>query len=180
MNTKQQILDTAREWMNQHGYPSFNLRKLVPILGKSYGNITYHFPKQVNLIKDLYEIYQASLNKIREEVNWDEVDVLLELSRKAFRIQCDFLFFQRDYVEICRSYPDLAATIQSDNHSRIKAYRDYLSKLSDKSEAELDMIMQISGYSRAFFFMERGDEIAGGGDLESEYIKMNQYLASKL
>ena len=52
-DTKQKILDTARELFNERGYNAVSLKDIADALNISKGNLTYHFRKKEELMEAL-------------------------------------------------------------------------------------------------------------------------------
>lgn len=52
-NTRQRILDTARNMFNKYGYNGVSLRDIAGELNISKGNLTYYFAKKEDIIEEL-------------------------------------------------------------------------------------------------------------------------------
>jgi AcrR family transcriptional regulator len=61
MQTRNQILNTSRLLFNENGVMNVTLRQVAKALGKSYGNITYHFPTKEDVLTALFEEMNAEL-----------------------------------------------------------------------------------------------------------------------
>ena len=52
-DTRQKILDSARELFNVHGYNGVSLQDIADAVGISKGNLTYHFSKKEEIMEEL-------------------------------------------------------------------------------------------------------------------------------
>lgn len=52
-DTRQKILDSARELFNVHGYNGISLQDIADTVGISKGNLTYHFSKKEEIMEEL-------------------------------------------------------------------------------------------------------------------------------
>ncbi|HEY1046766.1 MAG TPA: TetR/AcrR family transcriptional regulator, partial [Bacteroidia bacterium] len=81
MDTKQLIKSKALELLNKEGVRNITLRDVAAALGKSYGNITYHYANKENLLEALYFDMLLELNLISAGLK--PGNNLLELILKA-------------------------------------------------------------------------------------------------
>ena len=59
-DTRQKILDSARELFNVHGYNGVSLQDIADTVGISKGNLTYHFSKKEEIMEELLSESQPS------------------------------------------------------------------------------------------------------------------------
>ncbi len=55
MDTRRHIITTARTMFNRYGYKNVSMRAIAAELGISVGNLTYHFPKKLDLVQGLLQ-----------------------------------------------------------------------------------------------------------------------------
>lgn len=81
-NTRQAILDTARELFNQRGYNGVSLQDIAGALGISKGNLSYHFQKKENIIEALIAESADTLPTILPQT-MEELDLMFLDIQKA-------------------------------------------------------------------------------------------------
>ena len=59
-DTRQRILDSARELFRVHGYNGVSLQDIADTVGISKGNLTYHFSKKEEIMEELLSENQPS------------------------------------------------------------------------------------------------------------------------
>lgn len=62
--TKKDIILTARDLFNIHGYNSISMRDIANELGISVGNLTYYFKKKEDLIEEVVEYKHKNYKKV--------------------------------------------------------------------------------------------------------------------
>lgn len=177
--TKAQIKDKARELFNRFGLLNITLREVAKELGRSYGNITYHAKTKEQLIGELYQELRQTLISIGAGFRPD-ASLLLQLLQapaQTFDLSMQYLFFYRDYLEIRRHFPALAAQMESDNNARKPAFKLLFVALQqqkmlrlDLTDEDLDYLMELSGAMRTFFFLRLNDSDLLRPDLRQEYV----------
>ncbi len=56
MTTKKEIIETAHTLFNENGYTNTSMRDISQALSISVGNLTYHFRKKEDILKELCQI----------------------------------------------------------------------------------------------------------------------------
>lgn len=179
MDTKQLIKSKALELLNKEGVRNITLRDVAAALGKSYGNITYHYANKEILLEALYSDMLLDLNLI--SVGLKPGNNLLELILKApeltFDLSVKYLFFFKDFVEIRRHYPDLSKRIDKENARRKQQMLPVLKVLqksevlrSDLDDEDIDYIMELSGAMRTLFFVQLPETFKPNAALKKKYV----------
>jgi len=187
MKTKEKIKETARTLFNKEGIKHTTLRHVAAAMGRSYGNITYHYPTKAPLLEALYEDMVAQLQLLSMDIlNSGEnlLAVMMNAPMYTFDLSMEYLFFFKDYVEIQRSYPAIAKVFEESNAKRKKTMVQSLLMLQvqqklrlDLGKEELDYLMELSGVMRTFFFMRTRSEDFERPALKQEYVRyVNQLL----
>lgn len=174
MKTRDKIKAKGLELFNQQGVRNVTLRLVAQELGKSYGNITYHFKTKSDLVNELYRDMVRELGEITQGLARSQkalLDKMLEAPAAAFEVSLRYLFLFKDYVEILRTFPEVAEAVQKSNELRKKAYVGLLVGMvqdgilrQDLEESDLAYILELSGAMRTQFMMQVEPE----GDTFSE------------
>lgn len=163
MKTPELIRQEALKQFNRHGLAAVTLRHLAAALGKSYGNITYHYPNKDTLITALYQDMVQALAVAMQMPHPGKahLQTLLMASEISFDVSIKFLFLYKDYVEIVRQHHEVAKSAAKNNGERMKAYLVLLKQfqaegLMDKSLSDDDLLylMELSGAMRTFYFLK--------------------------
>lgn len=156
-------MNQARELFNQHGIMQITLRDVAAALNKSYGNITYHFAGKAELLTALIHEYEIGMANIGAAfVTHDNLFAqLLQAPLLSFEVEFQYRFLLNDFLEIQRNFPELLLQTQNRQQERMTAYLQWLQKLQhdgylrpELPEAQLRMLMKLSGLLRTFFFMQ--------------------------
>lgn len=67
MKTKKQILETARNLFNEHGYTKTTMRDISGAMNMTVGNLTYHFKKKHDLFYALMDDIELDTKIIKAE-----------------------------------------------------------------------------------------------------------------
>ncbi len=164
MKTKDHIIESARLLFNQRGLRNTTLRDIATALGKSYGNVTYHFSNKQDLLEALYQRYLNELEEtvaILQKQEGEGLDLLLTAPKYTFELSWRYLFFFVDYVELRRHYPRLGQRVDQEQEQRKSYWLMALKGLqkqgflrADLGAPELDYLMELSGVVRTFFFQK--------------------------
>jgi len=161
MKTKNTIKNKARLLFNQLGVRNVTLREVANQLDRSYGNITYYYSTKEKLIKDLYEDMHEELSHLAAlyQPNMNLLQFFLILPDYNFDITFKYLFFNKDYVELKRTYPDFFELVELSNTKRKSTWLKLLIQLqkegylnSSLSTIDLEYIMELSVGIRLFYF----------------------------
>lgn len=185
MKTKERILNTARVLFNEQGFRNVTLRAVAKELSISYGNATYHFKTKSQLISRLYEDMLFETSEILKTISYDNLfKGILDAPRVSFGISMKYLFFYVDFVEIKRSYSEIASRVDQDNQKRKANYLHVLKQLQvedilrkDLTEKDLYYLMDLSGAIRTFFFINLNPSNFSDTNLENRYLDyINQLI----
>ncbi len=184
MKTKERILNTARALFNKHGFKNVTLRAVAQELSISYGNVTYHFKTKCQLISSLYEDMLLETSEILKSINYNNLfKGILEAPKISFSICMKYSFFYVDFVEIKRSYNDIALKVDQDNRNRKGKYLLVLQQLQvqdvlrkDLTDKDLYYLMDLSGAIRTFFFINLNPNNFYDVDLEDRYVEYVNHL----
>lgn len=180
MKTKDAIKQAARTLFNQRGLGEVTLRDVAQALGRSYGNVTYHYPNKEPLIESLYVDMTAALSEISAGFiqTQDPLEAILKAPQQTFAISMDYIFLFRDYLEVIRSHPTIAATIRHSNESRMVRLRAVFLHLRSQGllrpeleDEDIDYLMELSGAMRTFFFLQLSADDQQKPGLEARYVR---------
>lgn len=193
MKTKILIKLAGLKLFNEYGVQNITLRHIAKNIGKSYGNVTYHFKTKKDLILSLYEDLVEELYILMKEMPCNKEDLfktILSPSR-SFQLSIKYLFFYKDFVEIKRFYPELSSTMEQNNRDRMKSYLNVLKILKqdeilnpELEDDDLMYLMKLSGIVRTFFFIQNEYAVLNKKNTEKDYIKelnrlLTPYLTTK-
>ncbi|OJJ23031.1 hypothetical protein BKI52_01375 [marine bacterium AO1-C] len=123
--TKDKILATALQLFNEQGSEQVSTRHIAEAMGKSVGNLYYHFEDKNAIIIRLYEQLVEKLN-----VGFDQmqaIDVNLEIMMQAvkftFSTLYEYRFLMINFVHIMRSIPVLKQSYQALTQVRKAQFR---------------------------------------------------------
>lgn len=186
MKTRNAILDAARLAFNARGLAQVTLRDIAADMGRAYGNITYHFPTKEALVKDLYAQLVEGLQAVSRAfaMQPDLLDAILAAPRQTFGLSLKFLFFYRDFLDVVRGFPDVAAEIKRANLQRMEALRAIFQQMQatgyldpELNPSDLDYIMELSGAVRTIFFQQLTVSDWEDARLEDRYVdQVNRLL----
>jgi AcrR family transcriptional regulator len=192
MKTKDKIKIKATELFNNKGFKNVTLREVAKALGISYGNVTYHFKTKKEVIELLYEDMLTETKQILQTFDMSNLfKGILDAPKLTFQISMKYLFFYVDFIEVKRSYVELAIRIEKDNEERKFGYLLLLNQLQKEgvlreelTQSDLDYLMNLSGAMRTFFFINLDPDNFNDVDLETKYVNyVNQlvypYLTQK-
>lgn len=161
MRTQELIKEKGRLLFNKMGVKNVTLRDVAGKLGKSYGNITYHFPNKEKLVTELFTDINNELGALQTMYDPRKglLRFFLSLPEHSFDITLKYLFFSKDYVELKRTYPEFFVMVHSLNEARKSNWLKLLVQLQsegslkkDLSIKDLEYIMDLSVGIRMFYF----------------------------
>ena len=184
MKTRDRIKQKGLEMFNQEGVRNVTLRDVAAAIEKSYGNATYHFPKKIDLIEELYDEMLKELETLKEKFDPNELmQSFLQAPKWAYDISVKYLFFSVDFVELRRVYPEFYTNVEVQNRLRKKVYLELLKMLQrqaflrrDLSENDLDYLMELSGSIRTFFFMNTDYTRESHVELKEKFVKSTNLI----
>lgn len=163
MKTKEHIKKEGLQLFNEFGVKNITLRHIAEKMGKSYGNVTYHFKTKKDLIRCLYDDYLKDMDAMILEISSNQEHLFKKVlnPKLSFALSLRYLFFYKDLVEVKRSYPEIFLEIEKNNELRKQSYLELLNILKqinflreDLGDDELMYLMELSGIVRTFFFIQ--------------------------
>ncbi len=105
-NTKQVILEKARQLFNMHGYSRVTIRMVAQELGMSSGNLNYHFKRREDILEALYFEMVAVLDARLDAIPNTEynLSVMLNGMRVSMSKMVDYKFFWSDMYYILQQH----------------------------------------------------------------------------
>jgi AcrR family transcriptional regulator len=164
MDRKTAIADKAREVFNAKGVGAASPRDVAEALGIAYGNLTYHFPRKEDMVLHLYrgmmEAHRLVSNAFDPKTGL--LQSLIRAPGATFALSLEYLFLFRDFAEIMRDFPAVAALQRRTVEARKTALAGLFGALQgqgllrkDLEAADINHLMDMSGAIRTFFFMGR-------------------------
>lgn len=136
------------------------LREVAAELGKSYGNITYHYSTKETLLRELFDDMNKELIVLQEtspSCSW--LEYFLSLPDISFDITKHYLFFLLDLQEIRRNYPDFFGQIGRLNEERMANWYQLLNQMNKEGTLRKELnaddlyyLMFLSGSVRSAYF----------------------------
>lgn len=160
LNTKERIKEAARTLFNDRGIGNITLRDISEKIGKSYGNITYHFPNKAELLFAIYNDMSDELIKLYPKYDIQQPKHYIDdITRISYDITRKYILFTLDHIEIKRNYPIIYNKIQINILSRQKQWKDMLKYMRDigylnsgLKDNDLEYIMFLSASVRFSYF----------------------------
>ncbi|MEZ5059242.1 MAG: TetR/AcrR family transcriptional regulator [Saprospiraceae bacterium] len=147
-NTKQNILDTAKQLFNELGYSNVTIRMIASRLGMSSGNLNYHFQKREDILEALYfemvAVFDERVSKFAPtEITFKiiQTDIISSMGRMV-----DYRFFWTDLYHILKTNENIRSHFEKVKADRLNGYQllfkvliqqDLLNKNSFKKEYEM-------------------------------------------
>jgi len=189
MKTKEKIKETGRELFNKKGLKNVTLRDIAKELGKSYGNITYHFRTKEILLLEIYQDMNEELMQLRKPIEEDEelLEYILNLPGYSFELTLKYLFFTMDFNEIKRTFPSVFSKMKLLNNYRKGSWFELLLQLyngkylrEDLEESDLNYLMFLSGSVRSAYFQYfESSEINKKDYIDYVNLLLKPYLSPK-
>lgn len=88
-STKQKILEASKKLFNEKGYQNVRMREISSQLDISVGNLTYHFNKKEDILKELMK----DVAPLKNEQKANSLIELNEFIRDMLKSIQDYLFF---------------------------------------------------------------------------------------
>lgn len=109
MKTKEKILNQARVMFNERGITNTSGRDISDALGISYGNLTYHFPKKDDIIRELYLEMQRKLDAQFQVIDNQIMALAFENKslRQVFEIMTDYKFLYLGLAKVTRHFNEI-------------------------------------------------------------------------
>lgn len=96
---KTEILETAKQLFNEHGYNQVSMRNIADSLGISVGNLTYHYKKKEDLVEAVILKQHESYQRFPVPKTLEELDRFF-VKREEHQKKNDYYF--RHYVQLAQ------------------------------------------------------------------------------
>lgn len=108
METKARVLEAAIRLFNERGYASVSMRDIADSLGRSVGNLTYHFKKKADLV---LAIVHRQLEELEGQESGHDVDLrgFDDQLVRMLAFQGRYSFYFTSMFELRSEYPEIAS-----------------------------------------------------------------------
>jgi AcrR family transcriptional regulator len=122
MKTREKILATSLDLFNQYGISNVSSKHVSEVMGISYGNLCYHFPKKDDIILQLYLDMQEKLDQQFEQVQRDifNFEFMLAGLKDLFNILYEYKFIYLGITKVIRHFETIKKHAQEQNQVRGK------------------------------------------------------------
>ncbi len=114
------ILQHALELFNSQGVGDISSRHISEVMGISYGNLTYHFPKKDDIIMALFHQMHQDLDEqfmnVQKEIH--ELDFMLKSLRQLLEVFHRYKFFFLGFAKLNRQLDELKGFAQQEFNER--------------------------------------------------------------
>ena len=133
-STRGLILLASKKLFNERGVYNVSLRQVAAELGISQGNLSYHFKKKEDIIKELYYEFTEALNNEFSATTklGPNFYFVIELARKTFEAQFEYKFFLTDLHYIVNDIPELATKVSELSKQRINQFNELFKVFVEK------------------------------------------------
>ena len=109
MRTKDKILNTALQLLNEHGVKSVTIRDVAAEMGISHGNVGYHYANMEFIIYALYEKLVKEMDAVISSMQFSGIhlQMVYDSNKIMFTKFYEYRFLFIDFVAIGRSIPRL-------------------------------------------------------------------------
>jgi AcrR family transcriptional regulator len=157
--TRQRILDTARELFNERGLHRVGVREIAREARISPGNLSYHFATKDDLVTALLtELHELDARTVFADLpkTFSLAD-LYQAARGSMRNALGFRFVLLGYADAVRGSPELQKREEALALRRRKRSVTLLELLADNGYLE-----RRAASARADYLHEQGEMISGG------------------
>jgi len=129
--TKDKILATALQLFNEKGSEQISTRHIAEAMGKSVGNLYYHFKDKNAIIVKLYEQLVEKLNQGFDQMQAMEasLNMVMQAVKFTFTTLYEYRFLMINFVQIMRSIPVLKNSYQALTQIRKAQFKYTLDQL---------------------------------------------------
>lgn len=135
--TRERILGRARELFNQHGVDSVAVRDLARDLGLSPGNVSYWFPRKVDLVRALLDEL-AERNERGAVASEPGLGGLMRGMERSFAGQLEYRGLTESMGHVLRAWPELAPSYRQVELARRRALADRVRDLASTGALRLE------------------------------------------
>ncbi len=148
MKTRDKILATSLDLFNQYGISNVSSKYVSEVMGISYGNLCYHFPKKDDIILQLYLNMQKELDEQFARVQRDifNFEFMLAGLKDLFEILYKYKFIYLGITKVIRHFETIKKHAQEQNLTRRKTLntigtflveQGYLKPFESKEEKDM-------------------------------------------
>ncbi|MGN1388437.1 MAG: TetR/AcrR family transcriptional regulator [Bulleidia sp.] len=123
----QEILNTALDLFNRHGYENVTMRMISNALGISPGNLTYYFPKKIDILTALLKENRTAPEEEKAESLGDFRRYLLKMVEGVQREQ--FFFSMSDLQRLDRKFFE-------ENRNAVNHFKEVLFRMLSELQDE--------------------------------------------
>jgi len=152
-DTRQAILQAARELFNRHGYDGVSVRDIARAAGISKGNLTYHFSRKEDIVAALLESDSAPLPPAAPGTS-RELDTMFTDMQKTVEAQSYFFLHHAQLSQISETI----------FHTQSRRYRAMLAHLQ-----EAFCRLRSNGFFRPELFSGEYDRLINGLYMQAVY-----------
>lgn len=137
--TAERILEVTLELFNRFGEPNVSTTLISAELGISPGNLYYHYPAKDELINNLFDRYERSLNELlNASDNVRNVEDAWFFLHSLFEIIWQYRFLYRDLNDLLSKNRMLETQFQSVLRNKTRAVRLMLAGMSRGGAVDID------------------------------------------
>ncbi|MCU0762218.1 MAG: TetR/AcrR family transcriptional regulator [Hydrogenophaga sp.] len=137
--TAERILEVTLDLFNRFGEPNVSTTLISAELGISPGNLYYHYPAKDELINNLFDRYERSLNELlNASDNVRNVEDAWFFLHSLFEIIWQYRFLYRDLNDLLSKNRLLETQFQSVLHNKTRAIRLMLAGMSRGGAVDID------------------------------------------
>ena len=130
MDTRERLIDRAKELFNEQGLEAVGVRDLARDLDLSPGNVSYYFARKEHLIEELMaELARENADNVAALASAGSLSCLLDRYRAVFTTQYDYRFLARSVVHIVETYPAVGSRYSSVDSSRRRGLAEAFERL---------------------------------------------------
>ena len=123
MNTREMILETARQLFNEHRSTNISTKQIAAAMGISPGNLYYYFTNKEEIIRHIYKKLSGAMS----ELFWDQEakkteDGITQFYNKLGWLQKHYSFFYLELSVLVRNDPELLEIYRKRSEEVIKRF----------------------------------------------------------
>ena len=126
-DTRQRILDAARELFNERGYNGVSLQDIADVLGISKGNLTYHFRRKEEIMESLVageeDTFPVRTPRTLEELDEDFADMQGAVQRN--------LYFFRYHAQLSQTSQEICRRQQARYQELLRRFQEAFQSLRE-------------------------------------------------
>jgi AcrR family transcriptional regulator len=111
MNTKDAIIDKARELFNAEGTARVSTNHIAAALGISPGNLYYHYRNKTEIVRALFARFEAESDSVWQDALVTSVGELEVVLERHFAACAPFEFLGRELAPLTLGDPELRESV---------------------------------------------------------------------